>query len=138
MDWYSRYVISWEISISLEIDFCICALEKALQTSKPKIFNSDQGSQFTSSQFTGILLKNEVRVSHDGRGKFYDNIFIERLWRSVKWEEVYLKEYQDVYEATEGIRNYFRFYNEERLHQSLGYRPPRRVYLQSLEEKEIN
>lgn len=128
MDWYSRYVLSWEVSVSLEKDFCISALEKALLIGKPEIFNSDQGSQFTSLDFVNILLARSIAVSMDGRGRAFDNIFVERLWRTVKYEEVYLKDYADVKEAVRQLADYFRFYNNERLHQSLDYKTPASVY----------
>lgn len=134
MDWYSRYVLSWELSQTLEKYFCINALEEALCIGKPEIFNSDQGCQFTCIAFTGILQERDIVISMDGRGRAFDNIFIERLWRTVKQEEVYLKDYQSVAEAEEQLRQYFKFYNTERLHQSLGYRDPRSVYFQE-EEK---
>ena len=128
IDWHSRYVLSWELSISLEADYCIVALERALATQQPEIFNTDQGVQFTSSQFQAPLLTAQVRVSMDGRGRAFDNIFVERLWRSVKYEEVYLKDYRDVAEAKAGLSQYFRFYNEERIHQALDYRTPQSVH----------
>ena len=128
MDWYSRYVLSWAISISLDTAFCIEALERALEKGRPEIFNTDQGSQFTSKDFTDELLTRFVKVSMDGRGRVFDNIFIERLWRSLKYEEVYLKEYATVTEAVENITHYFHFYNEERIHQSLDYKTPQEVY----------
>jgi putative transposase len=128
MDWFSRYVLSWEVSNSLDSFFCLWALDKALQRWVPEIFNSDQGSQFTSEVFTSRLETAGIRISWDGRGRVWDNIFVERLWRSVKWEEVYLKDYADVPEAIGGLGNYFRFYNTERPHQSLGYRTPQQVF----------
>lgn len=128
MDWHSRYVLSWEVSITLDAEFCIRALERALSLSSPDIFNSDQGSQFTSIEFTGRLENLEVAISMDGRGRAMDNIFVERLWRTVKYEEVYLKSYETVKEARESLGRYFHFYNMERLHQALGYRTPREVY----------
>ena len=128
MDWFSRYVISWELSTSLEVEFCLIALETALRKGRPIIFNSDQGSQFTSSEFTEMLLKNHIQISMDGRGRAMDNIFNERLWRSVKYEEVYLHEYETVREAKESINRYMNFYNNERLHQSLGYATPSEIY----------
>lgn len=128
MDWYSRYVLSWELSLTLETDFCVKALEKALRYGRPEIFNTDQGSQYTSSEFTGILHDNKIRISMDGRGRAFDNIFIERLWRSVKVEEVYLKDYQTVAEASLGLGKYFAFYNQERLHESLEYGTPAEKY----------
>lgn len=128
MDWFSRYVISWSVSVTMDVYFCLEALDKALRQGKPGIFNSDQGSQFTSREFTGLLLGADIRISMDGRGRVFDNIFIERLWRSVKYEEVYLKEYQDVLSCIAGLQGYFRFYNDERPHQALGYRTPKEVY----------
>jgi putative transposase len=130
MDWYSRYVLAWEVSVSLESSFCVATLDRALQIAKPEVFNSDQGSQFTSQAFTGILLQHEVTISMDGRGRAFDNIFVERLWRSVKYEEVYLKDYGSVTEAIKGLHRYFEFYNHERLHQSLGYQTPAAIYRQ--------
>ena len=129
MDWFSRYVLSWSLSLTMEIDFCIEALKSALRRGRPDIFNSDQGSQFTSEKFTGVLAAREIAISMDGRGRCMDNIFIERLWRSLKYEEVYLKDYVSVNEARAGIAKYFRFYNQERLHQSLEYRTPAAIWL---------
>lgn len=131
MDWFSRRVLSWELSNSLESSFCVSALECALEMGKPEIFNSDQGVQFTSQSFTSRLLKEGIRISMDGRGRAFDNIFIERLWRSVKYEEVYLKGYSQVKDAVSGLADYFEFYNQERLHQSLNYRTPEEVYFGS-------
>lgn len=128
LDWFSRYVISWELSISLDVGFCVVALERALATQRPEIFNSDQGVQFTSGVFQAPLLAAQVRLSMDGRGRVFDNIFVERLWRSVKYEEVYLKDYQDVPETRSGLSWYLNFYNNERIHQALGYRTPQSVY----------
>ena len=128
MDWFSRYVIAWEVSLTLEADFCVTALEQALATSRPEIFNSDQGSQFTSDCFTGLLRDAGVLISMDGAGRAFDNIMVERLWRSVKYEEVYLKDYQTVAESKLGLGRYFEFYNNERPHQSLDYRTPAEVY----------
>lgn len=128
MDWYSRYVISWTLSNSLDVFFCLEALEQALTKNRPEIFNSDQGSQFTSGDFTGRLQKEGVQISMDGRGRVYDNIYVERLWRTVKYEEVYLHDYRSVGEAREQLGDYFRFYNKERFHSSLGNRPPAEVY----------
>ena len=128
MDWMSRYVLSWELSTTLEVDFCIRALEKAFSLSLPDIFNSDQGSQFTSVDFIKKLEERSIQISMDGRGRAMDNIFTERLWRSVKYEEVYLHDYQTVREAKEGISKYLDFYNQERPHQSLDYRTPVEVY----------
>jgi putative transposase len=129
MDWFSRYVLSWRLSLTMELDFCVEALKCALRRGRPEIFNSDQGSQFTSEKFTGELAEREIAISMDGRGRCMDNIFIERLWRSLKYEEVYLKDYETVAEARTGIEKYFRFYNQERLHQSLEYRTPAAVWL---------
>jgi putative transposase len=128
LDWFSRYVVSWELSTSMEVDFCLSAIGKALAVATPEIFNSDQGSQFTSLIFLEKLLAANVKISMDGRGRALDNIFTERLWRSVKYEEVYLKDYQTVREAKESINNYLTFYNQERPHQSLGYKTPAKVY----------
>jgi len=128
MDWYSRYVLSWRLSNTLDVDFCVEALEEALRKGRPDIFNTDQGSQFTSEAFTGLLERHGVRVSMDGKGRYIDNLFIERLWRTVKYEEVYLKAYQDGRDARVGIGEYFRFYNTTRPHQSLDYRTPAEVF----------
>jgi len=128
IDWYSRYVIFWRLSNTLDADFCIEALQEALRKGRPEIFNTDQGAQFTSEAFTRLLQQHGVRVSMDGKGRYSDNLFIERLWRTVKYEEVYLKAYQDGIEARIGLGNYFRFYNTERPHQALGYRTPGEVF----------
>lgn len=128
MDWFSRYVLSWSISNTLDAGFCIDALERALIKGTPEIFNTDQGAQFTSPRFINILLKKEIAISMDGRGRVLDNIFVERLWRSVKYEEVYLHDYQSVAEARHGIKRYFQLYNYERPHQSLNYRTPAEVF----------
>jgi putative transposase len=128
MDWYSRHVLSWRLSNTLDGSFCLEALEEALALNKPKIFNTDQGSQFTSSSFTGCLERHGVQISMDGRGRALDNVFIERLWRSVKYEEVYLKDYRDGWEAESSLASYLAFYCHERIHQSLGYRTPAEVY----------
>lgn len=133
MDWYSRYVLSWRLSNTLEVNFCIEALEEALRKGQPEIFNTDQGAQFTSEAFTGILEKHGIRVSMDGKGRYADNLFIERLWRSLKYEEVYLRAYAGGTEARSGIGGYFGFYNGERPHQTLGYRIPAEVFLESKE-----
>jgi len=122
MDWFSRYVLSWRLSNTLDAHFCLEALEEALGKQKPDIFNVDQGAQFTSAKFTGMLLDHKVKISMDGKGRFMDNIFVERLWRSLKYEEVYLKAYETVAEAKAGIASYMTFYNHERLHEALGYR----------------
>ena len=128
LDWYSRYVVAWEVSNSLDSAFCVAALERALARTRPTIFNTDQGRQFTSLEFTGRLVDADVRISMDGRGRALDNVFVERLWRTVKDEEGYLKSYETVRVATRSLGEYFRFYNEERLHQALGYRTPAAVY----------
>lgn len=128
MDWFSRYVLSWRLSNSLDVSFCTEALEDALGKGRPDIFNTDQGSQFTSDDFTGILLSNEIAISMDGRGRVFDNIFVERLWRSVKYEEVYIKGYQVYRDAKEGLGAYFPFYNNSRYHQSLDYKTPYEVH----------
>jgi len=129
IDWYSRYVLSWELSVSMESSFCLSALDWALQAKRrPEIFNTDQGAQFTSMEFTGRLEELEIRISMDGRGRALDNVFVERLWRSVKYEEVYLKDYESVPAAAAGLGAYFDFYNRERLHQALGYRTPQSAY----------
>jgi putative transposase len=128
MDWFSRYVVSWVLSNTLDSLFCVEMLEKALKSAQPEIFNSDQGSQFTSDNFTGLLKDRHIRISMDGRGRVYDNIFVERLWRTVKYEEVYLKEYADIRDLKDCLHRYFDFYNTERPHQSLGYRTPEEIY----------
>ena len=128
MDWHSRYVLAWELSTTLGRSFCLETLRRALQISKPGIFNTDQGTQFTSGEFTGCLEAEGIRVSMDGRGRVYDNIFIERLWRSVKYEEVYLHDDATIAEARAHLAADFHFYNEERLHETLGYRTPHKVY----------
>ena len=131
IDWYSRYVLSWRLSNTLDTDFCIEALEEALRKGKPEIFNTDQGSQFTSEEFTEALKKHGIQISMDGKGSYNDNLFIERLWRTVKYEEVYLKAYKDGREARISLAKYFRFYNTERSHQSHGYKTPAEVYVPS-------
>lgn len=128
MDWFSRYVLSWGISLSLEKDFCLRALDRALGNAQPEIFNTDQGSQFTCSEFTSRLRRCGVSISMDGRGRVFANIFIERLWRTVKYEEVYLHDYQTVREARGSLAQYFEFYNTERFHSSLGDRTPYEIY----------
>lgn len=136
MDWYSRYVISWELSNTLDACFCVMALEKALMNKKPKIFNTDQGAQFTGKDFIDILKENNITISMDGKGRAIDNIFIERLWRSLKYEEVYLNDYESVSGAVAGIGNYIDFYNNERPHQTLGYRTPNEVYTNQYKQAE--
>lgn len=128
MDWYSRHVLAWRLSNTLEGSFCLEALDEALATKRPEIFNSDQGSQFTAAAFTGRLEKCGAAISMDGRGRALDNVFIERLWRSVKYEEVYLRDYTDGWHAQRSLADYFRFYGEQRIHQSLDYRTPADVY----------
>ena len=129
MDWVSRAVLAWRLSNTLGAEFCVEALEEALSRyGRPEIFNTDQGSQFTSDDFTGTLKRHEITISMDGKGRYMDNIFVERLWRSLKYEEVYLNAYASVAEAKAGIGAWLGFYNEERQHQSLGYRTPRQVY----------
>ena len=133
LDWFSRYVLSWRLSNSLDASFCIEALEEALEKGCPDIFNSDQGSQFTSDDFTGILRGKGVAISMDGRGRAFDNIFTERLWRTVKYEEVYIKGYQIPADAQAGLGEYFPFYNDRRYHQALAYKTPHEVHYGSAE-----
>ena len=128
IDWYSRYVLAWRLSNTLDADFCVDALEEALSKGKPEIFNTDQGSQFTGEAFIGLLKKHGIRISMDGKGRYADNIFVERLWRTVKYEEVYLKAYSNGREAKVGLDAYFHFYNGQRPHQALGYRTPAEVF----------
>jgi putative transposase len=128
MDHFSRHVLSWRLSNTLDVDFCVEALEEALSKAKPDIFNTDQGSQFTSDVFTNMLLEQGIQISMDGKGRYLDNIFVERLWRTVKYEEVYLRAYEGVREARARIEAYMNFYNNERPHQALGYRTPAQVY----------
>ena len=128
IDWHSRYVLAWRLSNSLDADFCVECLKDALQYGTPEIFNTDQGSQFTSDEFTKVLLDKNIAISMDGRGRALDNIFVERLWRSVKYENVYLKGYQTIPQAQAGLREYFDDYNMDRGHQSLGYRTPWGMY----------
>ena len=128
MDWHSRYVLAWRLSNTLEAGFCAEALEEALSQGQPEVFNTDQGSQFTSLEFTQVLQDRGVRISMDGKGRYQDNIFVERLWRTVKYEEVYLKAYASVLEAQQGLEDYFRFYNGLRPHQALGYLTPAEVF----------
>jgi putative transposase len=129
IDWYSRKVLSWRLSNTMDASFCVDSLEEAIQGhGRPEIFNTDQGSQFTSDSFTAVLLKNDIKISMDGRGRALDNIFVERLWRSVKYEEVYLKKHENMQGLMMGLTHYFMFYNNERKHQSLGYQTPESVY----------
>jgi putative transposase len=131
LDWFSRYVVSWQLSPNLEIDFCLEALKRALNKNTPEIFNSDQDVRFTSPQFTDILEDKGVKISMDGRGRYLDNIFNERLWRTVKYENIYLKHYQNIAEAKKGLTDYFNFYNNRRLHDSLDDRTPAQIYFES-------
>jgi putative transposase len=133
IDVYSRYVLSWRVSNTLDADFCTEALLEALRYGKPEIFNTDQGVQFTSEAFIALLQKHGVKISMDGKGSYNDNLFIERLWRTVKYEEVYLNAYKDGTDARIGIGDYFRFYNNERPHQALGYRTPAEVFNSAME-----
>ena len=132
IDWFSRMVIAWQISNLLDTEFCLEALGRALSLGSPEIFNTDQGVQFTSSGFTGRLEAGGIRISMDGRGRAFDNIMVERLWRTVKYEDVYLKGYETLPEASQGLGSYFSFYNKTRPHQSLGYCTPQEVYLLSV------
>jgi putative transposase len=128
LDWSSRYVLAWALSNTLEARFCLEAVDQALARGRPEIFNTDQGAQFTGEAFTGRLAEARIRLSMDGRGRALDNVFVERLWRSVKYEEVYLRDYADGAEAWRGLHRYFVFYNTERRHQSLGRRTPAEVH----------
>jgi len=135
MDWYSRKVLSWRLSNTLDTGFCIDALQEAIaEYGVPEIFNSDQGCQFTSEQFTQVLKHHQIAISMDGKGRWMDNVFIERLWRSLKYEEVYLKAYQSVRETEQGIGTYLRFYNQQRTHQSLDNRTPDSIYWSALKQ----
>ena len=137
LDWYSRYVLSWRLSNSLEADFCVEALREAIELyASPDVFNTDQGTQFTSQEFISVLVDNNISISMDGRGRCLDNIFVERLWRSVKYENVYLKGYQTIPEARAGLTEYFDFYNKERYHQSLDNKTPWAVYGQGSAESQ--
>ena len=127
MDWFSRYVLSWEVS-NIEADFCVSALDTALRLAQPEISNTDQGSQFTSDDYIGKLEKAEVRISMDGKGRFLDNIFVERLWRTVKYEDIFIHDYETLSDARVGLRRYFPFYNDERFHEALAYQTPAHVY----------
>ena len=130
IDWHSRMILSWELSNSLDTDFCIRALRKAIaEYGKPEVFNTDQGCQFTSEEFTGILKKEQIKISMDGKGRCSDNIIIERFWWSLKYEDIYRKEYADMVQLYDGLASYMGFYNTRRLHESLGYVPPAEVYL---------
>ena len=132
MDWYSRRVLSWRVSTTMDTSFCIDALEEAIETyGSPEVFNTDQGAQFTSDEFTSVLKENNVRISMDGKGRWADNVFVERLWRSVKYEEVYLKAYDSVDDAKSSLGTYFDFYNTERRHQGLAGATPDEMYNQT-------
>lgn len=136
LDLYSRKVLSWEISNTLDAEFCCSTLNRALlKYGKPEIFNSDQGSQFTGNKFIGILEKNEIKISMDGKGRALDNIYVERLWRSLKYEDVYIKQYDSVKECRLGVKNYFIFYNTKRFHQSLEYLTPDEIYYKDLKQE---
>jgi len=128
LDLHSRFIISWKLSSSMEVNFCVEALENALKQGKPEIFNSDQGSQFTAEAFIQVLKKNQIQISMDGKGRYVDNIFVERFWRSLKYEEVYPREYENGEEAYNGISEYIDFYNKKRMHQGLEYRTPAELY----------
>lgn len=135
IDWYSRYVLAWGLSNTIDTPFCMDTLDHALAIARPCIFNTDQGCQFTSTDFTGRLLDNQILISMDGRGRALDNVFIERLWRSVKYEDIYLRDYGSVPELEQGLTDYFRFYNQERPHSSLDGRTPAEVHWSSLPEQ---
>lgn len=128
LDWYSRYVLAWRLSNTLDVGFCLEALDEALNQGKPVIFNTDQGAQFTSQEFTKVLEKQGIQISMDGRGRALDNVFIERLWRTIKYENVYIKKYENGVEAKKGLKEYLTFYNDKRIHQSLNYKTPRELY----------
>ena len=128
IDWFSRYILSWELSNSLDVYFCIEALDRALREGKPKIFNTDQGSQFTSIKFTEKVISNNIRLSMDSKGRALDNIYIERFWRTLKYENIYLNDYRTVTDLYYGLTNYFNYYNNRRSHQSLDYKTPAEIY----------
>lgn len=131
MDWFSRYIVAWDTSITLELDFCVSTLKSSLQVWVPEIFNTDQGSQFTSKEFTWVLESANVKISMDGKWRAYDNIFTERLWRTIKYEDVYLKDYENPLDAHHHLKDYINFYNNERLHSSLDYKTPSQIYFSS-------
>jgi len=136
MDWYSRRVLAWRVSNTMDVSFCVDALEEAIENyGAPEIFNTDQGSQFTSEEFTSVLKEHEIQISMDGKGRWVDNVFVERLWRSVKYEEIYLKAYDDIRSAKESLGQYFEFYNYERRHQSLDRQTPDQVYCENVTKK---
>jgi putative transposase len=128
IDWYSRYVLAWDVSNSMDTEFCVNVLDRSLEKHKPEIFNTDQGSQYTSELFTQRLIDNNLKISRDGKGRALDNIFVERLWRSVKYEEVYLNAYEDGKSLRTNLTAYFEFYNHKRPHQSLNHKTPAEVY----------
>lgn len=128
LDWFSRYVLSWELSATMKTEFCLRALKSALAKASAEFHNSDQGSQYTSNEYTVLLEAHGIKISMDGRGRCLDNIFTERLWRTIKYEDIYLKHYRTIREAFEGLQNYFPYYNEQRRHQSLGYKTPKEIY----------
>lgn len=130
IDWYSRYILSWELSNTLDAEFCIVALKKALEMGKPEIFNADHGCQFTSKAFLKPLKERSISISMDGRGRALDNIFVERFWRTLKYEWLYLNEYERVADLSRDLQKYLTFYNSERLHSSLGYRTPQEIYFE--------
>lgn len=137
IDLYSRKVLSWRVSNTMDAEFCVAALEEAIATwGVPAIFNTDQGSQFTSEAFVSVLESHGIRISMDGRKRALDNIFVERFWRSLKYEDIYLKDYQTMEELKQGVKRYFRFYNSERFHQSLDYKTPDKVYSSCFKEQE--
>ena len=137
MDWYSRVVLSWEVSVTLTEDFCVSALERAIRTYSglPEIFNTDQGSQYTGGAFTGVLKRHGIKISMDGKGRAMDNIMVERLWRTVKYEEIYLRDYENVAELKKALKTYFEFYNNDRPHQTFGGRTPSEIYWGETEMK---
>ncbi|OVE79785.1 hypothetical protein BVY01_01580 [bacterium I07] len=130
MDWYSRFVLSWRLSNTMDTEFCLAALREALETGKPEIFNTDQGAQFTSEEYTSLLKEAGIQISMDGRGRVFDNILIERLWRTLKYQDIYIRDYQTVMELSSGLDNYFQFYNHEKPHQSLDNQTPATVYFE--------
>jgi putative transposase len=138
LDWFSRYVVSWELDQTMEVRFVLAAVERALAQATPEIWNSDQGSQFTSSEYIDRLQAAQVQISMDGRGRALDNIFTERLWRTVKYEEVYLHDYASPREARQGLTTYFQFYNDERPHQALDYRTPAEVYYETIAQDRVS
>lgn len=135
MDWYSRCILSYKISTSLESDFCVSALATSLKKGTPEIFNTDQGSQYTSNQFTNKLKDNKIKISMDGRGRAFDNIMVERFWRTIKYEDIYIKGYSNIEELKCGIDNYINFYNNERPHSSLSHDTPAQIYYSNYDKK---